>query len=194
MKKIIIIFSCLLFGQGLLVARAQADTFAIDPARSFVLFKINHMAGYSIGAFQNFGGYIKTDANNTNIASLVAKVDTRSVYTRNQERDNLLRSDLFFNSEKFPEATLIGKTIKDGKLICDVTILGKKKEVAFDLDFGALGKDPQGKSKISVFARGQISRKDFGMKFSPDLDNRQGDMLGDDVEIKLELEGMLLKG
>lgn len=194
MKKNILITVTIIAGVIFSAAKTQAATFAIDPANSFVLFKVNHMAGYSIGAFRSFGGYIKTDANNTNIASFVAKVDTRSVYTRNQERDDLLRSDLFFNSEKFPEATLVGKTIKDGKLICDVTILGKKKEVAFDLDFGALGKDPQGNSKISVFARGQISRKDFGMKFSPDLDNRQGEMLGDDVEIKLELEGMLLKG
>ncbi len=172
-------------------ANVTAATFVIDPAYSNIIFKIDHLNGYNIGAFRSFGGYITLNDTNDQIDSVMASVDVTSIYTKSLERDALLRSELFFDTDKFPEAKLVGKTIKDKKLICDLTIKGKTREVIFDLKFGAIGKDPKGMVKFSLFANGSFNRNDFGIKFNQKLPGKKK-LLGEDVEIKLEWEATLV--
>ena len=68
-----------------------------------------------------------------------AAFDTKSVNTRNADRDKDLRSDLFFDVAKFPKMTFKSKRAEPGaaghlKLIGDLTIKGVTKEVTLEVE------------------------------------------------------------
>ena len=84
----------------------QAADFTIDPAHSFVRFKIQHL-GYSWmwGGFNGLKGDFSYDAANPGDARIDLTVQTASVDTNHAERDKHLRSGDFLDVQKYPSAT-----------------------------------------------------------------------------------------
>ena len=85
-------------------------------------------------------------------------------------RDNHLKSDDFFNAEKFPFITFKSKGIKmidKNKYILtgDLTIRDVTKTVELPLVFGGIVKDPWGNTKAGFKATGKINRKEFNLKY-----------------------------
>jgi len=174
----------------LVTHQAHAATFLIDPAYSVVIFKVEHASGGTIGGFYGVGGYLEVNPESQTIEAIHAKVDIKSIHTRNNEFDAILLSDYFFNAEKFPQATLVGKSIEDNKLTVDLTLRGKIREVVLDIQFGGVGKDPKGNVKVSLYATGKFNRNDFGIDWNVKLP-RKTKLLGDEIELVVELEGAL---
>ena len=110
--------------------------------------------------------------------------------TKNQKRDENLRSDNFFDSDKFPEMKFSMKNYKSGKMVGDLTIKDVTKEVVFDVDFGGVIADFEGKTRIGFTAQAKIDRKDFGLTWNRALE-AGGVAVGDSVEINIEVEGIL---
>src|SRR5262249_22824936 len=73
------------------------------------------------------------------------------------------------------------------KLEGDLTMHGVTKSVSLDLEFLGEATDPMGTRRGGASASGKINRKDFGISWNKALD-QGGYVLGDDVEISLELE------
>jgi polyisoprenoid-binding protein YceI len=53
-------------------------------------------------------------------------------------------------------------------------------------------KDPSGSERVAFSASTTINRKDFGITFNKLLDNG-GAMIGDDIRIEIEIEGLKKK-
>ncbi len=169
---------------------AGAETFEIGPRNSTVIFKVTHPGGYTIGSFEDFSGSFSLNDDATRVTSLSGRLQVHSINTYNASRDASLRSELFLDVDKFPEASFAGTEAENNTLAGNMTIKGRTKPVAFTIRVRAVNKDPQGQTKASILAEAVINRSDFGVAFNKKLDTGQA-LIGNEVALILELEGSL---
>jgi polyisoprenoid-binding protein YceI len=115
------------------------------------------------------------------------EIDAASIDTRNERRDNHLRSADFFEVEKFPTLVFEStKVVKKGEneLAVDgnLTMHGVTKPVTLAVTFLGANAKTAGFEATTV-----VNRKDFGIVWNRTLD-AGGMLLGDDVEITITIE------
>ncbi len=167
-----------LFAAALMVNIAFAQVkWSVDPAHTNVLFSVNHL-GISMvdGQFKKLEGAVETkSAEDFNGASVGFTIDVNSIDTRIEARDSHLKSDDFFNAEKFPNITLKNAVLKKagkGKytLTGDLTIRDVTKKVIFDVQQNnVVITDPWGKTRAGFTAKTTINRLDFNIKYNDKL-------------------------
>lgn len=177
-----------------LPAIAAASTWTIDPEHSYVGFKIRHLMVSNVkGNFTTFNGTVELDDKDVAKSKVAVKIDTNSVDTNVQKRDEHLRSADFLDVAKYPAMTFTSKKIaQNGKdrlaITGDLTLRGVTREVVLDAE--ALSpeiKDPWGNIRRGTSATTTIDRKDFGLIWNAALENG-GVMIGEEVVILLEIE------
>lgn len=140
---------------------------SIDNAHSDVAFKVRHMMISTVtGHFEDFDATVKTDGDSFENASIEFSAKTDSINTKNKDRDNHLKSDDFFNAEKFPEMKFISKSFDGEKLVGDLTIRDVTKEVTLNAEFNGIAVDPYGQTKAGFEIAGEINRKEFDLTWS----------------------------
>jgi polyisoprenoid-binding protein YceI len=167
----------------------------IDPAHSEMGFKIKHLMITNIkGSFDLFDGNIETDEDEDFSKSKIEiNIKTASVSTGNEQRDEHMRSADFFDVEKFPLITFVGKRSEnvdhDGsyELYGDLTIKGITKEICLDIEFGGVMKDPWGNHKAGITANGKFNREDFGLVWNAALETG-GVLVSDEVRISCDVQ------
>ncbi|MDJ0949482.1 MAG: YceI family protein [Alphaproteobacteria bacterium] len=169
-----------------------ADTFKVDPDHTNIIFSVNHL-GYSdmFGQFNKFEGEFVFDDQDVSKSKVSIVVDTASVDTDHQKRDDHLRSPDFFNASEFPEMTFTSKSIEKtgdntGKINGELTMLGVTRPISLDVTFNKKAPHPlpqyNGVLVAGFSARGSVKRSDFGMKYGvPNL--------GDEITFFIEVEG-----
>lgn len=171
-------------------AQAAPTTWTIDPNHSNVTFTIRHFFSKVTGSFTKFSGTIVYDPANPAAASAKAEIDAASINTANERRDGHLKSADFFDVAKYPTLTFEStKVTADGgklKIEGNLTMHGVTKPVTLEGEF--LGAGPaMGGQRAGFEASAKVDRKDFGIIWNKVVD--QGTMLGDDVDIRLAVEG-----
>jgi polyisoprenoid-binding protein YceI len=167
---------------------------SIDASHTNVGFSARHLMVAKVrGRFADFAGAI-TIADDRLQSKVEATVNAASVDTRDEGRDGHLRSADFFDTDNFPQWTLVSTGIeaKGGShyvLHADLTIKGVTKAVDFDLEFEGVVTDPWGNTKAGFTADTEISRKDFGLEWNVALETG-GFLVGDAVKISLEIEAL----
>jgi polyisoprenoid-binding protein YceI len=140
---------------------------SIDNAHSEIAFKVKHMMISTVtGHFEDFEATAKTNGDNFNNAVIEFSAKTTSINTKNKDRDAHLKSDDFFNSEKFPEMKFASKSFDGEHLIGDLTIRDVTKEITLNADFNGIAVDPYGQTKAGFEITGQLNRKDFNLTWS----------------------------
>jgi polyisoprenoid-binding protein YceI len=169
-------------------AAAQAGTWQIDPNHTAAQFSVKHLGVSTVrGAFTKVTGSAKYDPADPSHLSLDATIDTASVDTRVEMRDNDLRSPHFFDVQKYPTISFHSKATKvagPGKLLVtgDLTIHGVTKEAVLDVDGpSAPIKDPWGNQRIGASATTKINRQDFGVSGAAGA-------VGDEISITIDVE------
>ncbi|MCC5908556.1 MAG: YceI family protein [Balneolaceae bacterium] len=144
----------------------------MDPTHSEVQFKVKHLVISTVtGNFGSFDGQIEADDDHFENAEASFTADIDSISTNNNDRDQHLKSDDFFNAEKFPqlkfESTKFDK-VDDGqyKVTGDLTIRDITKEVVLDVVHGGTVGDPYGQTKAGFEVSGSINRKEFGLTWN----------------------------
>jgi polyisoprenoid-binding protein YceI len=168
---------------------AQTGTWQIDPAHSAAQFSVRHMGISTVrGQFQKVSGTAQYDTKDVSKTTLEATIDTASVDTRVDMRDNDLRGPNFFDVQKYPTITFKSKKAESAgegklKITGDLTMHGVTKEVVLDVDgpTAATAKDPRGNQHVGASATTKINRKDFGV-------NGASTMVGDDISITIDVE------
>jgi polyisoprenoid-binding protein YceI len=179
----------LLFTSGL-VAQTK---WTVDKVHSHVKFSVSHMVVSEVeGSFKGFDGTIVVSKDNLSDAVINFSTDVASVSTDNVNRDNHLKSDDFFNAEKFPKMTFVSKSMTSVggnkyKLTGDLTMRDVTKTVDFDVTYGGKIQTNAGGYKSGFKARTTIDRTNFGVNFTGTL-KAGGLMVGNDVEIIINLE------
>jgi polyisoprenoid-binding protein YceI len=174
----------------LTLSAAAQDAWQLDPPHSAAQFSVKHLGVSTVrGAFTKVSGTVQYDPNNVGKTTIQATIDTASVDTRVEMRDNDLRSARFLDAQKYPTITFASKKVEAAgagqlKVTGDLTIHGTTKEVVLDVDgLAAPIKDPMGKDRMRMGASAttKINRNDFGVSGLPGL-------IGDDITITLDVE------
>lgn len=174
----------------LLSAPAQAaDKYNLDPAHTFVVFKITDL-GYAhvVGWFTDVAGELTFDEADVSKSALSVSIKTASIDTHHEQRNKDLMSPDFLNVAEFPEMTFKSTAIektgdKTGKITGDLTLLGVTKPVTLDVTFNQIAPNPfNNNTPTAGFeAHTVIKRSDFGMKaYIPNI--------GDEVDISIDAQ------
>jgi len=108
--------------------KTATRTWTIDPAHSIAEFAVKHMVLTTVkGRFRELEGTLHIDEARPEDSSVSASVDVASIDTGVGDRDAHLRSDDFFNAEKYPKITFRSRRVEPGdgahfKLVGDLTI------------------------------------------------------------------------
>ncbi len=180
-----------LFAPGLSEA---AETWKIDPAHSNVGFSVRHLMVSNVkGDFNKVEGTVIWDAKNLDKSKIEATIDVASISTRDEKRDEHLRSADFFDVQKYPTMTFTSTKIeragKDRLLAKgELSLHGVKRPATFEISGpSAQMKDPWGMTKMGATATGKLNRKEFGMVWNKALDGG-GVLVGDEVTFTIEVE------
>lgn len=168
---------------------ASAAEYKLDTSHTYVGFEISHF-GFSTthGSFEDVKGKLDFDQSKPEASKVDVKIETDSLKTGFEKRDEHLLSPDFFDAKKYPEikfkSTKVTVTGKDtGTLTGDLTLHGVTKPVTLDVTFTKAAPSPM-KPTILVAgfnATGSIKRSDFGMTtYVP--------AIGDDVKIIISTE------
>ncbi len=171
-------------------------TWTIDPVHSEVGFSVRHLMVSKVrGTFKTFDGTISI-AENPLESRVEAHIDASSVDTRDENRDNHLRSSDFFEVEKHPQINFVSTAVRPARrdyvVTGDLTIHGVTRSVELALEFNGVNADPWGGQRAGFSAETEISRGDYGIEFNMPLDGG-GVVVGDKIKIEIEIEAVLQK-
>jgi polyisoprenoid-binding protein YceI len=163
----------------------------IDPNHSVVQFKVKHLAVSNVsGNFNIFKGSLQTENEDFNNANIHFEIDTISVDTNNSERDNHLKSELFFNSDKFPKIAFNGSLQKlddNFELIGELTMLETTKTIKLNAEFTGIGQGRFGDTRAGFEIEGKLNRKDYGLNFGllTDMGNL---VVGEEIKLHFDIQ------
>ncbi|MEK3798537.1 YceI family protein [Peribacillus sp. FSL H8-0477] len=169
------------------------EKWVIDADHSLVEFSVKHMMIAKVrGNFENFDANITADSSDLTTAAIEFTIDTASIHTKNEDRDNHLRAADFFDVESYPNITFKATEITkvsgdDYKVSGDVTIKDITRPETFEVTFEGEGKDPWGNTKAGFSAKTKINRSDYGLTYNAALETG-GVLIGDQITINIELE------
>jgi len=180
---------------GAATVLAKPVAFVIDPNHSRATFSIRHIFSKVPGSFTRLQGTLTFDVDAPTVSSVRAEIDASSIDTANSRRDADLRSDNFFDVEKYPTLTFVSGKVKDlgqGKLEVagDLTMHGVTKPVTLAASYLGSGPGPDGVLHAGFEGTTRIDRKEFGIVWNRTLD-QGGTLLGDDVDVRLDIEAIV---
>lgn len=167
-----------------------AEHYKIDTSgmHAFVQFKVSHL-GYSwlYGRFNDFEGEFTFDPENPENSTVQAAVQTVSVDSNHERRDEHLRSDDFLDVENHPQATFESTDfvpLGDNRyrLEGDFTFMGNTLPIEIDVKQIGAGEDPWGGFRRGFSGSTTLSLADLGIDY--DLGPAE------EVKIKLSIEGV----
>ena len=190
MKKI----SKVIYLSILSLSLANATPYSLDDSHTQVGFSVKHLMITNVtGEFKTYNADIDFDAKTKKFNGFKADIETKSIDTGIEKRDEHLRSEDFFLSEKFPKMTFVMKSYKadgnKGKMSGDLTIKDVTKTVTLDVDDIATVKDFQGNNRVGFTLKGKINRMDYGLKWNKTLE-AGGLAVSEEVKILVEIEAI----
>ncbi|HWK31078.1 MAG TPA: YceI family protein [Terriglobales bacterium] len=186
MKKFAVLIAILVLS----VSAFAADALQIDSAHSSINFHVRHMLISNVpGSITGITGTINYDDRDVTKSSIEAIIKVSTINTNNEGRDQDLRGPSFFDTDKYPEARFVSKSIeKRGDnyvAIGDLTIKDVTKEIELPFEL-AKNNTPAGPA-IGVSASTTINRKDYHINYNRVMDNG-GAVVSDDVKLEINLE------
>lgn len=165
---------------------AEPVTYTIDPAHSRVGFEVKHFFTPVSGNFNSFEGTIIYDEENEENSSVKVSIDVSSINTNNSQRDDHLRTDDYFDAEKYPKITFESKKwekIGDNQfeVTGDLDMRGHSKEVTLDVTLLGIGHNPRGGTISGWLAETTLDRTKFDIKSGTPV-------VGTSVEVKIAIE------
>ncbi|MFJ7950894.1 YceI family protein [Lysinibacillus sp. NPDC096418] len=166
----------------------------IDLAHSAINFQVKHMMVSKVkGVFDSYSADIEAeDLTDLTTANIQFGINTASINTRNEDRDNHLKSGDFFDADSYPtitfKSTSITKKSDDAYAVTgDLTIKDVTKSVTFDTEFNGKGTNPWGQDVYGFEAETSINREEFGLTWNAALETG-GVLVGKDIKVIVELE------
>lgn len=166
----------------------------IDLGHSAINFQVKHMMVSKVkGVFESYTADIEAaDLADLSTATISFNINTASINTRSEDRDNHLKSGDFFDADVYPTITFTSTNVtkKSGDTYAvtgDLTIKDVTKSVTFDTEFNGKGTNPWGQDVYGFEAETSINREEFGLTWNAALETG-GVLVGKDIKISVELE------
>lgn len=165
----------------------------IDNAHSQIEFTVRHMMISNVrGRFEHFGGTVEFDEADPTRSTVKVEIEAASINTKDDKRDTHLRSADFLDAEHNPTITYKSRRIEKvddhhGRIIGDLSVRGKTREVVLDVEYSGQAKSPWGKMSAGFTASTKLNRKEWGLSWNMALETG-GVLVGDEVNVQIELE------
>ena len=172
----------------------NATEYTIDESHTHVGFSVKHLMITNVnGEFKTYNAEIDFDAKTKTFNKLNAVIDTASIDTDNQKRDEHLKSEDFFASEKFPKMTFQMTSYKvdgdEGIATGNLTIRGITKEVKLKVEDLGTVKDFKNVNRVGFTLKGKINRMDYDLKWNKALE-AGGVAVAEEVKLIVEVEAI----
>src|ERR1700730_15045986 len=167
-------------------------TWKFDPYHTQVEFSAKHLGMMTVrGHFAEVTATGDIDVEHPERSSIEATINTASIRTHNEQRDNDLRSSNFLEVDKYPTITFKSTAIEPAgtdryTMTGDLTIKGNTRPVTLNVVKYGEFNDPMMGHRIGYSAEGKINRKDFGLTFNMMLDGKW--IVSEEVQILIEGE------
>ncbi|HYM51786.1 MAG TPA: YceI family protein [Candidatus Limnocylindrales bacterium] len=167
-------------------------TWKFDPYHTQVEFSAKHLGMMTVrGHFAEVTATGQLYPDQPEKSSVEVTINTASIRTHNQQRDNDLRSSNFLEAEKYPTITFKSTKIETkgpdrGTLTGDLTIKGETHPVTLNVVKYGEFNDPRMGHRIGYAAETRINRKDFGMRFDMMMDGKF--IVSNEVQVNIEGE------
>lgn len=196
-RRLIAALAVVTLAAGVTAAPAEAEPrrYKLDPEHLTIAFLVHHLElADTLGMFREASGSFVFDDEAMTISDVEITVQTDSVFTNHQKRDEHLRGPDFLNAEEYPTMTFTAdganavKTgARTGKLEGELTLLGVTKPITLHLTYNGGRKYPFGDEHyaIGISARGTFRRSEFGMTYAVG-----NNWVGDEVHMIIEFEAI----
>ena len=171
---------------------ASEDEYIIDKSHFSIGFLVEHV-GYAktVGMFRDIDGSYIHDVKNKKINDINIVINTDSVFTNDEKRDEHLKSPDFLHVDKYPEMVFKATDIKinNDKTIINgnLTLLGITRPLVLTGKINKIGKYPFGgiikPYVMGISAKGTIKRSDHAMMYAI-----KDNLVGDEIELIIEFE------
>lgn len=168
-----------------------------DPAHTTAAFVVKHMMLNKVrGEFGKVSSTLDWDKDDPSKSSVEVKIDAASIDTRQEKRDNHLKSPDFFDVAKCPEITFKSTKVEKAgddkyKLAGDLTMHCQTHPVTLDATFNPQPiKTPWGGAVYVGSATGSIKRSEWGLVWNKALEQAGGVLVSDEVGIEIDAEYM----
>jgi polyisoprenoid-binding protein YceI len=184
-------FACLL---ALLLitasVRSEAADYRLDPVHCQVLFFADHL-GFSkqMGRFTGVRGMFSYDPENPGAARADVEIDVASLWLGDADWEKKMRSRDFFDAERHATMRFVSTRFeptgeRTALLRGELTLRGVTRPVELTVTINRIGRNTFNLKQTAGFsALGTLRRSEFGMARLPAA-------IGDEVEIRLEIEGI----
>ncbi len=168
--------------------QAPAGTYTLDKDHASVIARVSHLRySWSVFRFDRVSGTLAWDPakveGNVAGAAVTAKVETASITSNVKGFAEQLGGNDFLNAAAFPEATFVSTAFRQtgaqrGKVDGELSLMGRKRPVTFDVELVGAGKGFSGRPRIGMTGRTTINPVEFGL----------APLFGDAVEIMVDAE------
>lgn len=164
----------------------------LDPYHTQVEFSAKHLGMMTVrGHFAEVSATGDIDPEHPERSSVEATIQTASIKTNNDGRDNDLRSSNFLGVDEFPTIHFKSTSIEPAgqdkfALTGDLTIKGTTHPVTLQVTRYGEFNDPMMGHRIAYGATTQINRREFGLSFNMVLDGRF--VVSEEIQITIEGE------
>jgi polyisoprenoid-binding protein YceI len=170
-------------------------TYAFDAAHTHVGFAVRHMGVSKVrGRFSGVEGTLVV-AEDPLQSSVSVTIDAATIDTRDENRDNHVRTADFLDVANHPTITFVSTAVAaDGKgawkVSGDLTIRGTTRPATLDTSIEGVVQDPYGNHRVGFSATTTIDRDEFGVSFGAVME-AGGLVVGKRVTIEIEAEAVL---
>jgi polyisoprenoid-binding protein YceI len=175
------------------MSNANITTWNVDPTHAELAFAVRHLMLSTVrGRFGAVTGTVQVDETNPANSKIDVTIDVASIDTRQEMRDNHLRSADFFDVENHPKLHFVSKKIEgdttgEFHVVGDLSIRGTTREIKLEASLQGRAMDPWGNDRAGFEAKGKLSRADFGLTWNQALE-AGGVAVGDEVKITIDVE------
>lgn len=177
------------------VPSTLTGSYTIDPTHSRIGFVARHAMVTKVrGSFNDFAGTGYLDADDPSKSRVQLTIKTKSIDTRNADRDGHLRSNDFFDMDTYPEITFTSTSVEaldaeTFRVTGDLTIKGVTKPVSVDFEYTGTAVDPFNNTRVGFEGSTTVNRKDFGVSWNAPLETG-GVLVGEKINLELEVSAV----
>ena len=174
-----------------LAAPALAADYAVDPNHTQATFTVTHLAISRVsGKVPVTSGTVSLGANDVPSA-ITMTLSAKDIDTQSADRDKDLRSPDWFDTDKFPTMTFVGKSVSGTpqalSIAGDLTMHGVTKPITFSAKEIGKMTDARGRTHVGYSASTTLDRRNWGLNWGRTTPG--GSLIaGNDVTIDLNVE------
>jgi polyisoprenoid-binding protein YceI len=172
--------------------RDLAGDYVLDTAHTRIGFVARHVMITKVrGHFAEFEGSVHLDGDDPSNSGAQLTIQTRSIQTGNQVRDDQLRGNDFLDIPNHPTITFTSTEVEQVdvttfKVTGDLTIRRVTRPVSVDFELTGAENDPWGNFRIGFEGKATINRKDWGVSWNAALESG-GVLVSEKVTLELDV-------